>query len=201
MLEIFLIGVLLVICVAILVGVPYFIWNAVEQNRYWNDDQKMIFLPTQVNLNIELQSIISKYCPDTSRFNLLELGCGRAGVLRFLAKNYQWASAVGIEGQKTVWLQAKLIALLESLQYKIKPQILNQDFFQYEVKTPCLQYCYLGVKLMKALHEKGKFDNCIVVSLDYPIENIEPTETIILHSKSAKKIQKKLYVYDFIIPI
>jgi hypothetical protein len=72
-------------------------------------------------------------------------------------------------------------------------QLLNQNIFDYKSQKPTFHYCYLGVKLMKELYDKGLFVDSIVVSLDYEIGGIEPIEILELETKS--KIQNRLLVY------
>jgi hypothetical protein len=219
MLETILLILVILLTLIIILGTIYALWIGYEQWQYMSDPHKMLFL-SSTNDEIEsmLQDIIAKYCPKTKDYNLVELGCGKAVILKFLARKYKWKSVIGIEGQKSVWLQAWINCnLLSKSETKLKLpldkglaakqsgvslvannkiQLLNQNIFDYTTKKPTFHYCYLGVKLMKELYEKGKFNDSIVVSLDYEIEGIEPTEIIELETKS--KIQKRLLVYLFL---
>jgi hypothetical protein len=163
--------------------------NIYEQIVYWNDPKKMLFLPSYNRHILEkLDLIISKYDLQTKTMNLVELGCGRAGILRYLVKKYSWQSNLGIEGQFVVWLQAKLLSLGQKVNLKYA------DFYKSKWSKPSFQYCYLGKKLMLDLYKQGKFDDTFLVSLDYPIDGLECTEKLELQSKT--KIQNCMYIYD-----
>jgi hypothetical protein len=221
--ETILIILVILITIIILLGSIYALWIGYEQWQYMNDPHKMLFLSSS-NEEIEqkLEQIITKYIPDTKDYNLVELGCGKAVVLKSLAQKYQWNSVTGIEGQKSVWLQAWINCnilpkfSLENYHMKLpldkglaakqtgvslggpinKIQLLNQNIFDYRSQKPTFHYCYLGVKLMKELYDKGLFSDSIVVSLDYEIEDVKPLEIIELETKG--KIQNRLLVYRII---
>jgi hypothetical protein len=230
--SVFLLLTVILIALVIFLATIYAIWIGYEQWQYMNDPHKMLFLSSS-NLEIEqkLDQIIAKYLPKTKNYNLVELGCGKAVILKSLAQKYQWKSVTGIEGQKSVWLQAWLnCSVLPKLNKKLKlplrkkwelglvPSVasprqeglaakqtgvsfvvtnqinlLNQNIFDYKSQKPTFHYCYLGVKLMSKLYDKGLFTDSIVVSLDYEIEGIKPIEVIKLETKD--KIQNRLLVY------
>jgi hypothetical protein len=218
--ETILILFVILITLIIILGTIYALWIGYEQWQYMHDPHKMLFLSsTNIEIDQKLELIIAKYLPNTEDYNLVELGCGKAVVLKFLAQKYYWKSVIGIEGQKSVWLQAWLNCNLYGIsQNKNSPlrrggsvadgvvslknstknidnqiQLINQNIFEYKSQKPTFHYCYLGVKLMKEIYEKGLFADSIVVSLDYAIEGAEPVETFILQTKS--KIQYRLLVY------
>jgi hypothetical protein len=230
--EIILILIVILIAFVIFLGTIYALWLGWEQWQYMHDPHKMLFLSsTNSEINEKLDQIIAKYLPKTLEYNLVELGCGKAVVLKSLAQKYQWKSVTGIEGQKSVWLQAwvncQLIPKLKtklklphdkkwelglvpsvssprqeelaakqnevSLWSKQKIHLLNQNIFDYKSQKPTFNYCYLGVKLMKELYDKGLFADSIVATLDYGIEGLEPME--IIHLKTRAKIQKELLIY------
>jgi hypothetical protein len=163
--------------------------NIYEQIVYWNDPKKMLFLPSYNSQILDqLDFIISKYNLQTQTLNLVELGCGRAGILRYLVQKYSWKSNLGIEGQFVVFLQAKLLSLGQNVNLKYA------DFYKSTWPKPTFQYCYLGKKLMLDLYQNGKFNDTFLVSLDYPIEGLDHTEKHEITSKT--KIQNCIYVYD-----
>lgn len=189
MLEFLLISLVILITFIIILGSIYSIWIGYEQWQYMHDPHKMLFLSSS-NSEIEqkLDQIITNYLPETKDYNLVELGCGKAVILKSLAQKYQWKSVTGIEGQKSVWLQAWINCLgLKQIQ------LLNHNIFDYKSQKPTFHYCYLGVKLMKELYEKKLFADSIVVSLDYEIEELEPLEVVELTTKN--KIQNQLLIY------
>jgi Putative methyltransferase len=215
--ETILILFVILITLIIFLGTFYALWIGYEQWQYMSDPHKMLFLSSTNNeINQKLDKIIAKYAKETNDYNLVELGCGKGVVLKYLAQKYPWKSVTGIEGQKSVWLQAwincKFLPLL-NLKKLTKKQplsrgvkisdfgvfsetpinLLNQNIFDYKSQKPTFHYCYLGVKLMKEIYDKGLFADSVVVSLDYEIEGVEPTEIIQLETKG--KIQNQLLVY------
>ena len=207
MFEIILISIVILITLFIILGSIYAIWIGYEQWQYMHDPHKMLFLSSTNNqINQKLDDIISKHLTQTQNYNLVELGCGKAVILKHLAQIYQWKSVTGIEGQKSVWLQACLNCYLlpklntkqnhNNLVISNQIQLLNQNIFEYKSQKPTFHYCYLGVKLMRELYDKGLFANSIVVSLDYEMQGIEPIEIIELTTNS--KIQNRLLVYSFL---
>jgi hypothetical protein len=225
--------VILITFIIILVSI-YALWIGYEQWQYMHDPHKMLFLSSSnTEIETKLEQIIAKHLPETEDYNLVELGCGKAVVLKSLASKYQWKSVTGVEGQKSVWLQAWLNCnlmptlnlkkfsssrfskksskensplegwqakpdgvdfLIDRTELKNKVNLLNQNIFDYKSQKPTFHYCYLGVKLMKELCDKGLFENSIVVSLDYEIQGVKPVEIIELETKS--KIQNRLLIYN-----
>jgi hypothetical protein len=209
--------IVILITLTTLLSTIYALWIGYEQWQYMHDPHKMLFLSSS-NKEIEekLTEIISKYIPKTEGYNLVELGCGKAVILKYLAQKYPWKSVTSVEGQKSVFLQAwincKFLPLLNLKKLTTKQplskgvkifdfgvfletpiNLLNQNIFDYKSQKPTFHYCYLGVKLMKELYDKGLFVDSIVVSLDYEIGGIEPIEILELETKS--KIQNRLLVY------
>ena len=212
--EIFLLSIVALITIAIILGTAYSLWIGYEQWQYMHDPHKMLFLSSSnKEIQEKLAQVISNYVSETKNYNLVELGCGKAVILKYLTQKYSWKSVTGIEGQKSVWLQAwvncTILPKLNIFAKKLptcqrrsksktlgglnKIRLLNQNIFDYTSKKPTFHYCYLGVKLMKELYDKGLFSDSIVVSLDYEIENLEPIKIIQLETKG--KIQNQLLVY------
>lgn len=214
--DILLLGIVVIVTIFIAISSFYAIWIGYEQWQYMHDPHKMIFLSSSnKEIQSKLNQIIEKYCSTTKDYNLVELGCGKAVILKHLAQKYQWKSVTGIEGQKSVWLQAWInchllpklsrivkLPLAKGLAPKVtgvslvannQIQLLNQNIFDYKNQKPIFHYCYLGVKLMRELYEKGLFADSIVVSLDYEIQGNEPVEVFTLETKG--KIQNRLLVY------
>jgi 16S rRNA A1518/A1519 N6-dimethyltransferase RsmA/KsgA/DIM1 with predicted DNA glycosylase/AP lyase activity len=164
--------------------------SIIEQIHYWNTQDKIMFLHSfNPNLKQELSQIVNNYCHSTEQMNLIELGCGRAGILRFLNSKHEWKTAIGVEGQFVIWLQAWL------LSWGQKIQIIRGNLFEFEFSKPALIYCYLSKVMINKLFEQNKFSGCVVICLDYEIESKKPIQMI--EFKSDRKIQNKLFVYDF----
>ncbi len=184
------IGLSLVVLIIILTIAALSLISMIEQMQYWNTTDKIMFLPS-FNRNIRqgLTQLIDSQNIQTENWNLVELGCGRAGIIRFLNGQYTWKSVNGVEGQFVIWLQAKILALGKNIN------LIRGDLFQTKISKPSLIYCYLSKPILKKLLENGKFKNCLVISLDYPIKSATPTSSVDI--KSNKNIQNKLLLYDF----
>jgi hypothetical protein len=184
---------LFIFVLAFLIVICFLIINFVEQVQYWDTPKRMLFLPTKINsIKDHIFTIIKKYTPITSNVDLVELGCGRAGFLRMVSRELEFRSLVGIEGQYSVWIQAV------ALTFGSPIKIIRGDIFDYNPIPNSIIYCYLGEKLMTLLYEAKKFENCLVISLDYKISSIEFVEEVMIsNSDPSSKIQKSLIVYDF----
>jgi hypothetical protein len=185
-------SVLVVFLLGFLVGILFLILTLVEQIQYWDTPKKMLFLPSNIkSISPIAVSIIKQYSPENSNNSLVELGCGRAGFLREISKHFKFQKIIGIEGQYSVWLQAKLLNIFGKIN------LIRGDIFDFQSDPNSVIYCYLGEKLMTLLYEAKKFDKCLVISLDYKISTITPTEEINIPNQGKNsKIQKILYVYD-----
>ena len=180
----------IILVIGFCIGIIIVIINFIEQIIYWNDPKKMLFLPTKLKLiENELIQIVSKYDINTKNYHLVEMGCGRAGVLRFLNRKYKWKSIMGIEGQSIIWLQAILLSIGTNIIIK------KEDFYKTDLPVPAIYYCYLGQVLMADLYKQKKFENSLVISLDYQITGVEYLSCHPL--KSNNRIQNNIYVYDF----
>ena len=178
--------ILLLILILLLV-LLLIIW--VHQLYYGFATDRIVFFPTSVNkIDNELDIIINKYLPDTKDYELVELGCGTGNVLRHLAKKFSWSKATGVELDWMTFTVAKFFSRNSNVT------IVQDDIFKHKIEQKSLIYCFLGSEIMDHLYEDKQFDNHLLISLDFPIRNVEAKEVFEL---SGFSIQKRLYVYDF----
>ncbi len=163
------------------------IW--IHQLYYGIVTDRIVFFPTSVNkIDKEMDIIINKYILETDDYDLVELGCGLGNVLRHLNKKFQWQKSVGVELDWMTFTAAKFLARNKNII------IVKGDIFNYKIEKKSLVYCFLGSQIMTHLYEDNQFANHLLVSLDFKIPGVEPTEIFELQGFS---IQKRLFVYDF----
>jgi 16S rRNA A1518/A1519 N6-dimethyltransferase RsmA/KsgA/DIM1 with predicted DNA glycosylase/AP lyase activity len=159
-----------------------------HQLYYGFATDRIVFFPTNVNkIEKQLDIIINKYLPQTTDYEIVELGCGTGNVLRHLVKKFAWKRAVGVELDWMTYSAAKFFSR------KTNIEIVQDDIFKYKIEQKSLVYCFLGSEIMDKLYQQKQFDNHIVISLDFPIRQLAAQEIIELPGFS---IQKRLYVYD-----
>lgn len=162
--------------------------SIVEQIFYTWNNSRVVFLPTELKLiKSKVTEWIEKYELQTENMSLIELGCGRAGFLRSMSM-FNWKKKVGIEGQFILSLKSKFLNFGKNIE------IIHGDIFEYSIPNNSLVYCYLGVKNMNQLYMENRLKDSLVISLDYSIDGVEPIETFKI---SDKKVQNKLFLYDF----
>jgi SAM-dependent methyltransferase len=163
------------------------IW--MHQLYYGFATDRIVFFPTNVNkIDKQLDAIINQYLPITKDYELVELGCGTGNVLRHLLKKFFWQKATGVELDWMTYQAAKFLAR------KTNINIIQDNIFTHKIEQKSFVYCFLGTEIMDKLYQQKQFDNHLLVSLDFSITGIEPTEVFEL---SGFSIQKRLYVYDF----
>jgi SAM-dependent methyltransferase len=165
----------------------FIIW--IHQLYYGIATDRIVFFPTSVNkIDKELEIIINKYLPETKDYELVELGCGVGNVLRHLSKKFVWQKAIGVELDWMTYVTAKFFSRNSNVT------IVQNNIFKHKIEQKSLIYCFLGSEIMDHLYTEKQFVNHLLISLDFPIHNVEAKEVFELPGFS---IQKRLYVYDF----
>ena len=177
----------LVFFVTILVIMTYLM---IYQFYYSFNPRRMVLFPTFLDQNTKenMTKIIQKYCPTTEDVELLEIGCGSAHTAHFLGKEFRWQKVLGVEVDFLTFQIARVVNHFS----QTKIQLLQQDIFEYEFTTNSVLYCYLGGEIMKSMYNEGKFKNCLVITLTFPIENLTPTEKVELSNS-----HHRFFIYDF----
>jgi SAM-dependent methyltransferase len=161
----------------------------VHQLYYGIFTDRVVFLPASLKkIDKTLLEIIPKYITDTKKTTFVELGCGKGDVIKFLANNFEWQKLIGIELDFVSNFVAKLFV------NKPNVEIIQKDIFAYKIPTNSVVFCFLGTEVLDKLHQKGQFDNNLVISLEFALGETEPTEKFELPGFS---FQKHIYVYDF----
>lgn len=135
-----------------------------------------------------LTDILLAYVPRPSHVAWYELGGGRALVTQFVTKHFAFHTVRVIELN---WLLVMLLKLSIRLRKKTI-DIIHGDVLDQTYRPNSVLYCYLFDELLESLYKAGKFNDQLVISLSFPIPNVQPTQTT-----TIKGMQKRLYVYDF----
>lgn len=111
------------------------------------------------------------------RKTIYELGCGQAGFLRALEKEYPGTKLIGIEYNFFPYLLSKIKICLE----KKKIVILRDNFFAVNLQAAALIYCYLNIATMKKLKEKFSREcqaGTIIISRGFSLPETEAVKII-----------------------
>jgi SAM-dependent methyltransferase len=177
---------LLLFLVIILIGIFVF-W--IHQLNYSFRTDRIVFLPTSLSkIKKPLIQIITKYVPNTTNYSLIELGCGTGHILKFLDRNFEWAQVVGVELDQITYWMAKINL------FRTKIQTVKENILDYKIPAESVIYCYLGQHIMGQLYAGNQFSGHLIISLDFSIPDINPTETILL---GGFGLQKRIHIYDF----
>jgi SAM-dependent methyltransferase len=176
----------LVLLAIIFSGVMY-LW--VDQILYNMREHQIGYFPSLVpGLQKKIQTLLKKYhlSPDQSAF--VELGCGLGSVCFFAYKKLTFKRVVGVD------LNGILITLARFWNsFKGSGvELVKSDVYKYKIPSKAFVYCYLGGTIMTELYHRQLFADTFLVSITFPIKDIEPTEVIKLGG-----FYKKMYVYDF----
>ncbi len=139
-----------------------------------------------------VKKVLEKYVgeeQEIAKYTLYEPGAGMGIVAYYLAAAYKWKQVVAIEIGPAILVAGKIRFMLA--RTKTAVTWVYADLFKVDYAPPGVVYCYLFPQLITKLYTEKKLDNCLVLSLTFAIEGLEPTETIELTSW-----QKRMYVYD-----
>lgn len=135
-----------------------------------------------------LKEVIDKYLSDqTKEYEFLEIGAGMAYVADFFAREYKWKKVEAVEVLPSIFFLAKLRLKIK----RSKVRIIKKDILEVSPDKPAFIYSYLFSELIEEYFKKGYLEDCVLVSLTFPLKTFEPTETI-----EISNWQKRLYVYD-----
>ena len=118
---------------------------------------------------------------------VIELGCGKAGFLRALAKKFPNTKLIGIEYSFLPWIIAKIQSNLGKHNIKI----IRENIFKTNISQADLIYCYLNIKMMKDLENKFKKEckkGTQIISYLFKLPNLKP-------SKIIENNHNKIYFY------
>ncbi|GAB4144452.1 MAG: hypothetical protein OHK0017_02980 [Patescibacteria group bacterium] len=152
------------------------------------------FAPT---FNPQVVKVIKQKLEENPELDLIfEPGCGVANIALAIKKNFPEKEVWGVEVNWFVYAWAVWINWMRLPKNQIK--LAKQDYFKFDQQKiqngrPALVYSYLLPEFVTKLHEEGKFKNCLIVSLDFQIQTLQPTEVI---QMNGSKIQYKIYIYD-----
>ncbi|MCX6797980.1 MAG: hypothetical protein NTX66_02050 [Candidatus Falkowbacteria bacterium] len=114
---------------------------------------------------------------------IYELGCGRARFLRLVEKVSPSAELTGAENLFSLYLINKIRLELQASKIKL----LKQDFFEINLASADLIYCYLNNATMEKLGEKFKQECRVgtqIVSRSFKIPQLEPFKLLKIKNKN-----------------
>lgn len=124
-----------------------------------------------------------------------DLGCGSGRVLDYLSAVFPDAKFIGVENR----LFPFYFCLFKKIIKRKKFLILNKDFLNLNLKDATHIFIYLHPDVLSSFSSfinKKISSGVRLVSLDYPLPNYKPIETIKLKNNYFK-LENKLFVYIF----
>lgn len=128
-----------------------------------------------------------------------DLGCGDGRILFYLSKIYPKAKYIGIENRSFPVLLARLGSFLNKKKTGNKIEVINDDFFNKDLKNATHIFTYLYPNMMDDL--LPKFDRELkpgtkLVSLSFQFSGKKPINEVDL-GRNKYKLGRKLYIYQF----
>ena len=128
-----------------------------------------------------------------------DLGCGEGRVLFYISRLVPNARYIGIENSTLPLILARLRSWWHRKTTKTEIQIINQDFFKYDLLNATHIFTYLYPNVMDDL--LPKFDKELkkgtkLVSVTFKFTTKQPISEIDL-GRSKYKLARKIYVYEF----
>ncbi|WP_340201691.1 hypothetical protein [Ascidiimonas sp. W6] len=140
------------------------------------------------NIKKPFLAVINKYVTNPQEMNFVEIGAGYGKVSEMAANVFPWKSILAVEIDSIVifWNRIKKYFGKTAISY------VKSDIFEYMIPQDSVVYCYMSNPVVNRLYKEKAFDGCLVLSLTFAINGIEPIDEFMI-----KGFQKKLYVYDF----
>ncbi len=152
-------------------------------------NDRVVLVSSQVgHVEKPFLKVIKKYLASTDDMNFVEIGAGYAKITRIAATSFQWKSIIAVE----LDFFAVFVSRLKNRWKKLPITFIKSDIFDYAIPTKSVVYSYMSVPVMNRLLENNAFENCLVLSLTFAFDGVEPTDEY-----QVKGFQKRLYVYDF----
>lgn len=154
-----------------------------------SNPKRVVLISTRTKLVLPiLLEILETFDNDVNQMDFLDIGAGYGKVSKHMVKLKKFKNVIAVEINFLVVVLARILFFLRRLPIKyIRTNILN-----YKISKQTFIYCYMSVYIVSTLYKNKQLDDCIFVSLSFPIKDVVPTKTY-----DIKGFQKKLYVYDF----
>jgi len=135
-----------------------------------------------------LNEIIEFYKNDISQMTFLEIGAGYGKVSRHAYKVKKFKNVTAVEINFFVVVFVRVLFFFKRLPINYS----RKDILNYKISKQTFIYCYMSVYIVNTLYQTEKLEDCIFISLSFPITDVIPTRVY-----NVKGFQKKIYVYDF----
>ncbi|QCX00636.1 class I SAM-dependent methyltransferase [Aggregatimonas sangjinii] len=150
---------------------------------------QVVLVSSSVNhVKQPLLHAIEHFKIEPQEMNFIEVGSGYGKILDLAAKEFEWKSLIAIE----IDFLTIMIARFSNLIKRMPITFVHKDIFDYEIPKGSLVYCYMSTPIISRLFDEGAFENCVVLSLTFPIQEIPCSATY-----DVEGFQKRLFVYDF----
>lgn len=133
-------------------------------------------------------SAIRKYVPKTEDMNFVEIGAGYAKITAIATRSFPWKAIIAVE----LDFFAVFVCRLKNKFKKLPITFVKANVFDYAIPAKSIVYSYMSVPVMNRLLKSGVFDSCLVLSLTFAFDGVEP-----IAEYKIKGFQKRLLVYDF----
>ena len=183
---------LFAILLQILVFIFVFIIWAAMMYTFWLTLFYPPFVPT---VNKKVLSNIIEFLEKNPHIDMFcEPGCGFAGVSKEISKSFPKIKVLAIEYNFFIYLLAKILLKLSNS----KVEIVHANFLKYDLKKKrknkeILIYCYLLPELMDLAMKKGKFEDAMVMTLDFRITGQNPEY---ISQIGNTGFQKQVFLYN-----
>ena len=142
-----------------------------------------------------LQQKVARILPYLSKEDkILDLGCGNAQIIGYLAKLYPECHFFGSDiNHILIWWGRWRFHNLPNLTLK------QENLFNTDISKADKVFVYLFPHMVTALLPRFKQElkpGAKVISLDFPITDYEPTEVIDLTDRHFR-LSKHIYIYQF----
>lgn len=140
---------------------------------------KIVSAPTLPWVSKNVLAQLSPLLPPDFKGHIAELGSGWGSMTRALAKAYPQAR---IDGFEISWIPY-LVSKLATSGFKNRIRIFDRDFFQEDLSSYQVVYCYLSPELMRDL--KPRLEKCargtLIISNAFPIPDWTPVTSSTTH--------------------
>ncbi len=145
--------------------------------------------PSQHVMRQALIDAIKKYYPNAK--TLIDIGSGWGGLARMVGKQNPNMRIVGLEYLPLPWACSKIVRFFMGPR---NVRFIYANAFKYIPKHPSdIGVSYLLKKSMPRVNEMSKYFRVLIV-LDFPIPDREPTHVIDLHHDELGK--HRIFVYE-----
>ncbi len=117
---------------------------------------------------------------------IYSLSCGKSGFLYFVGKAFPNATLVGVENDFLLYLLERIQVMIRLLDIKV---LYQKRLYNLDVSRANVIYCYLGVKYLRELPKKFKFEckpGTLIISVGFPIPNLPEKKVLEISQQQGR---------------